>query len=474
MTTGSRRGSSSPIVLHASTLIPTPQPYNRHQHVAFLQQYLGGLSSSSSSWAVEQSSSQLQQQQQQQQQLLLLQQQQRRCCLETTSTTSNSPDTTTTATTTTTTTTSLLSPAEASYMKRREQWAAKYTTVEALRRTFGTNRNVMWGDLDAKTTRRLYKTLLPRALLELHCHYSTASTTSSEVGTVMFHPEDLAPLAYQARVAAKLYARERCHLPARIAAHLYDGIRQYTKYGTFNCRGMSYQQIWEKYATVILHDADKNSYDLTVDDVTAKICMKILERSCQTNAMVDHLVKCHDKAMSSSSTSCDDDVDHDDWQEDLKFIAAQLEADAKSLLQPYNHYDEEDDDNSNVSSSMLSTSSSSSSEHVYTSSALLLSCSDYPHKSPIMIYDEDRMKSVSSSSVPMNHGDSNTEERITTSRGEQQQQRFQQQKLRLIRSIVRMKRKFEKLSRVPTTKTTTRRYRKSHTNENDCYMTTKK
>jgi hypothetical protein len=192
--------------------------------------------------------------------------------------------------------------AEQDYQRRKAAWAARYTSVDALRSTFGSNRNLVWGDLDAATARRLYKTLLPKALLEL---YNTG---------VGVHPSDLAPLAYQARVAAKLYARERCALPARVAANLYDGFRQWRRYGSFDMAGMSYQQVWNKYAKSILDDEYAKSIlddedcpipvvtvaggDGTTDvadgldesDVTAKICLKILERSCETNQMIDKWV----------------------------------------------------------------------------------------------------------------------------------------------------------------------------------------
>jgi len=105
---------------------------------------------------------------------------------------------------------------EDGYQQRKQEWAARYTSVEDLRETFGSNRNKVWGDLDATTARRLYKTLLPRALLELY-----------NVGGLQ--PEDLASLAYEARVAAKLYTRERCKLPPRYAAMAFDGFRQYKK-----------------------------------------------------------------------------------------------------------------------------------------------------------------------------------------------------------------------------------------------------
>lgn len=65
-------------------------------------------------------------------------------------------------------------------------WADRYTNPSGLREAFGSNKNSFWGDLDAATARKLYKTLLPKALMEL-------------AATGVATPEDLAPLAYQAR-----------------------------------------------------------------------------------------------------------------------------------------------------------------------------------------------------------------------------------------------------------------------------------
>jgi hypothetical protein len=191
---------------------------------------------------------------------------------------------------------------EAAYQRRKDEWASKYTSVDALRRTFGANRNGVLGDLDPQTARRLYKTLLPKALLELY-----------KMGV---HPEDLAPLAYRARVAAKLYARERCSLPFRVAANLYDGFRQWRRYGSFDTHGMTFQQIWEKYSAVILEQSSANE-DLTADDVTAQICLKILERSCATNEIVDNLF-----------------LRDEEGKQDLEHFTQTLEQDVRRLLQP--------------------------------------------------------------------------------------------------------------------------------------------
>jgi hypothetical protein len=190
---------------------------------------------------------------------------------------------------------------DAAYQRRKEEWARKYTSVDALRDTFGASRNGVLGDLDPQTSRRLYKTLLPKALLELY-----------KMGV---HPEDLAPLAYRARVAAKLYARERCSLPFRVAANLYDGFRQWRRYGSFDTHGMSFQQIWEKYSAVILEQSE--SEDLTPEDATAQICLKILERSCATNDFVDNMF-----------------LRDEEGKQDLEHFTQTLEQDVRRLLQP--------------------------------------------------------------------------------------------------------------------------------------------
>jgi hypothetical protein len=162
--------------------------------------------------------------------------------------------------------------------------------------------------LDPSTCRRLYKTLLPRALLELY-----------KLG---LQPEDLAPLAYKARVAAKLYARERCKVPARIWAMYYDGIRAWKRHGKFQVTGMSYDQIWDKYEQEIMEEIE-NTEGLTEEDVTAKICLRILERSCTTNEGVDKLFLRESDAKAL-----------EEQEQDIANITQQLEKDVRAILDP--------------------------------------------------------------------------------------------------------------------------------------------
>jgi len=150
------------------------------------------------------------------------------------------------------------------------------TDVSTLRKIFGTNRNKLWGDLDAETARILYHTLLPRALIRLHSQGLA--------------PDELAPLAYEARVAAKKYARERCQVPARVLAVVYDGIRHLRKYGKWSSDGLSWDQIWEKYEKQIQEEIQHTNPSLKLQELTSQVCLRILDRSCRTNELVDRIV----------------------------------------------------------------------------------------------------------------------------------------------------------------------------------------
>lgn len=135
-------------------------------------------------------------------------------------------------------------------------------SVHLLRQAYGPRRN-FWGDLTPAETRRFYHELLPVSVyLEavgakdihdgkerplgggmsggglatvvdvanqqqgayLDCFFGAAETL-----------EERARLASMARHAARLYVRERCRLPSRVVAHLYDGLRHLKQYGSFRC-----------------------------------------------------------------------------------------------------------------------------------------------------------------------------------------------------------------------------------------------
>jgi len=248
------------------------------------------------------------------------------------------------------------------YQRRKEEWADRYATLDGLRETFGSNRNKFFGDLDAATTRKLYKSLLPTAVCEL-------------VLDVDVRPEELAPLAFEARKAAKLYARERCHVPARWLAKWYDGYRQWKTYGRFQIEGMSYDQVWDKYYQRSTserrsrqrirarerRDGDDNYNDdnWTEEEIVAQTCMKILESSCRTNPLVDQMTlgkraekknkrgryRMKNKIMNDEKEYNDNDdddecnlMDDERERENLEKIAKTLEIDVRKLLDPYNNY----------------------------------------------------------------------------------------------------------------------------------------
>jgi hypothetical protein len=247
------------------------------------------------------------------------------------------------------------------YERRKAAWAAKYTSVSTLRKSFGTNKNRIWGDFDPSTTRKLYHTLLPRALLELrglrdglmNCDVDNKESGSNnsdrrkrnrhwhqrlwqrkeslvprnhaidnddeidmdDIDSVTYLQQELkelAPLAFRARLAAKEYARERSRLPARIGSMLYDGYRSWKKYGKWKSTGMTWEQIWNKYEDQVLSEAmtelrikmpEKTieysaapsverlnaTEDLDDEELTARICLRILERSVVTNDAIDRL-----------------------------------------------------------------------------------------------------------------------------------------------------------------------------------------
>jgi hypothetical protein len=221
---------------------------------------------------------------------------------------------------------------DADYQRRKQEWMSRYTTLNGLRNTFGGNRNKLWGDLDPVTTRKLYKSLLPTALCEL-------------VLDLGVPPEELAPLAYAARKAAKLYARERSRVPTRIAASAYDGFRQLQRYGKFQPAGMSYDQVWDKYRRLTYLETTTttggangkanrapssslpNSNDWSEEDLVARTCMKIIESSCRTNPRIDQLTLRGGQTTTTTNAKL--------GRAEMKKIAQTMEDDVRRLLDPY-------------------------------------------------------------------------------------------------------------------------------------------
>jgi len=82
-------------------------------------------------------------------------------------------------------------------------------------------------------------------------------------------------------------------LPGRVAAMVYDGFRSWRTWGTWSVEGMSWEQVWNKYETQILEEYMEDHAHVDIDDlqeeITAQICLRILERSCITNEAVDKM-----------------------------------------------------------------------------------------------------------------------------------------------------------------------------------------
>lgn len=198
---------------------------------------------------------------------------------------------------------------ELQQQRRRNRWMKRYGTVEALQRTFGTG--PPWGDLTPTQTRSLYHTLLPRSLLALN-----------EMGLVKV--EDLAPLAYEARIAAKNYARSRCIWTGRVGVFLFDQYRSLRDKGRLVRPGtsssMSWEEIWAKYESQIVREQrERGREPLDEDELMMQTYMRILEKSCSTNEAVDNLF-------------LKDDEDIDGVDISLASIASQLEQDVRAIL----------------------------------------------------------------------------------------------------------------------------------------------
>lgn len=100
---------------------------------------------------------------------------------------------------------------------------------------------------------------------------------------------------------------------------------------------MTYPQVWDKYETMILDELEKEELnDLTDEDVTAKVCLKILERSCHTNEGIDRFLLRRSDASDSSQRQRlgSEERARIEHEKDLTTVIAQLERDVHELLKP--------------------------------------------------------------------------------------------------------------------------------------------
>jgi hypothetical protein len=127
-----------------------------------------------------------------------------------------------------------------------------------------------WGEWSCTETRRFYRQQLPVSL--------------QSDGVLGLSLEERARIAAQARHALRLYARERCHLPGRLAATLFDGLRHLQTFGTWSGSGMTWPEVWSKYLT---RAAAELGPDATEQQLQTRANELIVERACATNELAD-------------------------------------------------------------------------------------------------------------------------------------------------------------------------------------------
>jgi len=96
--------------------------------------------------------------------------------------------------------------------------------------------------------------------------------------------EERAKLAAEARRTLRLYSRERCHLPGRVVARLYDGLRHLQTFGYWSTDGMNWKEVKDKYS----RDAKSQLGPLaTQEDIELQVYRRIIDRACATNKWFD-------------------------------------------------------------------------------------------------------------------------------------------------------------------------------------------
>lgn len=218
------------------------------------------------------------------------------------------------------------------YEERKQEWLSRYGSLEALQSTFGSTK----GDLSPEQTRRLYHTLLPRSLLGLY-----------EMG--LMNPEELAPLAYEARIAAKQYARGRCVWYARVATQVFDQYRNLRDKGRLSKQSsMTWDEIWSKYEAQIVEEecnAALNSTASSSDgthlssskplkekDLTMRIYLRILEKSTATNKAFDQMFLNNSTDTTTAKATQKKKTKGNSEMNQLQQMGQQLDKDVKTIL----------------------------------------------------------------------------------------------------------------------------------------------
>ena len=114
-------------------------------------------------------------------------------------------------------------------------------------------------------------------------HVSCCMTVDGSLGLTL---EERAQLASASRHALRTYSRERCHLPGRLLALFYDGIRHMHFFGSWSSTGMTWQEVQLKYqkaAKIALGS------DASQEDIAFFVYRTIVQKSCSTNEFFDRM-----------------------------------------------------------------------------------------------------------------------------------------------------------------------------------------
>lgn len=112
--------------------------------------------------------------------------------------------------------------------------------------------------------------------------------------------QERAELASAARHALRRYARERCHLPGRLLARLYDGIRHLYDFGKWSSTGMTWEEVKEKYRRQAIKELGA---DASVDDIEYFIHKRVVDKACSTNQFFDRIALIHNDNNNNISKS---------------------------------------------------------------------------------------------------------------------------------------------------------------------------
>jgi hypothetical protein len=168
---------------------------------------------------------------------------------------------------------------------RAEHHPLPATSVDDLRQRFG-ERQSLWGEWSCRQTRRFYREHLPYSL--------------RIDGALGLSLEERALLATEARHALRLYARERCVLPGRILAALYDGVRHIIVHGSWRPVGLTWKELKNKYAREAYATLGGEAND---ELVALFVYERIVDRACTTNLLLDSLSDANESDFDSDGKS---------------------------------------------------------------------------------------------------------------------------------------------------------------------------